>query len=110
MKCVYCHGDLQLQKHETVVRTYYYYYCSVCHAITPRSVTVDGAKERCGLRFVFNDEGVYFFEGQQIKCEFDKKLVEGKLVFDEVALCYVCQLEEGVRYPMWQCTFVEQVK
>ena len=97
-----------LTKKETVVRTYYWYECETCGFRTPRSISIKAAKSRMGRPIVFVKDGTTFHIGDKIKCEFNKKEITGILQFDEVALCYICQPQKGIRYPMWECTFVER--
>ena len=109
MKCIYCNNDIFLTKKETVVHTYYWYECGTCGFRTPKGMSIKYAKRRMELLVVFVKNETIFRIGDKIKCEFDKEEITGILQFDEVALCYVCEPQKGIRYPMWECTFVEKV-
>lgn len=109
MNCIYCSDKLHLHKKETLTRPYYWYGCHSCGCRTPRAKTVKLAKKQAQRKLVFKKNEECFFVGDRIKCEFNKQQVEGRLVFDEIALCYTCQPSKGIRYPMWKCTFVEKV-
>ena len=113
MKCVYCRGELFLQKEETITKIWYWRQCNQCHARTPRGLSISSVTLLMGKDIVFeNNAGQILREGDEIKCldSASNRELTGELVFDEVALCYVIVPLTGARTPLWQCMFIQKLE
>lgn len=111
MKCIYCIGELHLHKEDTQMTAVSYWYgCHDCGSRTPRCSSIALAKLRVNIYVCDDVSNKPIFVNTRIRCEYNKKKVTGIVVFDEVALCYVCQPSKGPRYPLWECTFLMRIK